>query len=71
MENIIFVAISKQSGEIMSGLHGQYAYGNIATLNRSLHQAYKHLAKDGRKTRTLYSIHEIDISMILPREINE
>ncbi|MEH7464610.1 hypothetical protein V7166_21875 [Bacillus thuringiensis] len=36
----IYVAISKNSGNVMSGIKGQYAYGDTSTIFRSLGQAY-------------------------------
>lgn len=62
MNNIIYVAISKKTGEIMSGVKGQYAFGDTASLNRSLANAYGWVArKKGLKARDLYYIEEVTV----------
>jgi hypothetical protein len=69
MSNVIYVAISKESGNVLSGMKGQHAYGDINSLKKSMGQSLSYTAKrNGVKPMDLYSIHEVDLDMILPTE---
>ena len=70
----ILVAISKETGEVLSGARGQYAYGDISRLRKSMGQELSYAAKlEGVRPKDLYSIHEIDIvkAIAVESEINE
>ncbi|WP_144498215.1 hypothetical protein [Bacillus paralicheniformis] len=41
MNNTIYIAISESSGAVLSGSNGQYAFGDIETLRRSIGQNYR------------------------------
>ena len=69
----IFVATDDDTGEVLSGARGQYAYGNVSRLRKSMGQELSYAAKvDGVKPQDLYSIHEIDIvkAIAVESEIN-
>lgn len=69
MSNVIYVAVTKDSGDIMTGNHGQHAYGSIATLRRSIGQAYKTTASYRNvKPMELYNIIEIDVDSLPQKE---
>lgn len=71
MDNIIYIAVNKKTGKVMVGAKGQYAFGDVATLGRSVGQNYRYEAKQaGIKPKEMYSVHEIDVNMILPKEDN-
>jgi len=70
----IFVAIDKDTGEVLSGASGQYAYGHVSSLRRSMGQELSYAAKvEGVKPQDLFSIHEIDIvkAIAVESEIDE
>lgn len=65
MSNIIYVAISKETGSIMSGQNGQYAFGDETTLAKSVGYAYGYTAKKkGVKAKELYYIKEIHVDAL-------
>ena len=58
----LYIAINKESGNVMSGNNGQYAYVEPGTLKRSIGQAYSWSAgKKGIKPRDLYDIISVDV----------
>lgn len=58
----LYLAISKLSGNVMCGNHGQYAYSSPATLKKSIGQAYGWQAKQkGVKPMDLYTIISVDV----------
>lgn len=59
----IYIAISKETGDVMSGAKGQYAFGDKATLGRSIGQAYGYTAqkKGFSSTKELYDVFEVDV----------
>jgi len=62
----IYVAISKATGNVMSGAKEQYAFGSTATLRRSIGQAYAYTARtQNMKPHEMYEIHEIDLDKVL------
>lgn len=66
---IIYVAINKETGGIMKGAKGQAAFDNRSTLGRSIGQNYKYEAsRKGIAVKDMYSVHEIDVAMVLPKE---
>jgi len=70
----IFVAIDDDTGEVLSGASGQYAYGNVSRLRKSMGQELSYAAKlDGVRPKDLYSVHEIDIvkAIAVESEIDE
>jgi hypothetical protein len=73
MSNIIFVAISKKTGGVMSGAKGQYAFDDKSTLKRSVNYSYQWEAnREGKHPSELYDIHEIDVAKaIAPQENKE
>lgn len=67
--NIIYVAISKKTGGVMSGAKGQYAFGDKGSLGRSVGQNYAYEArKQGIKPKDMYDIHEIDVDKAIERQ---
>jgi hypothetical protein len=64
MGQILYVAINKQTGKVMTGAKAQAAFLDKGTLGRSVGQAYKYQAK-GVKVKDLYYIHEIDLEETL------
>jgi hypothetical protein len=62
MGQILYVAINKQTGKVMTGAKAQAAFLDKGTLGRSVGQAYQYAArKEGVKVKDLYEIHEIDL----------
>lgn len=58
----LYIAINKETGNVMSGANGQYAYADPGTLKRSIGQAYGYAAgKKGVKPRDLYDIISVDV----------
>lgn len=69
MSNIIYVAIRKDNQRIIEGARWQAAFSDIATLNRSMAYVLRREARQkGVKASELYSVHEIDVTMLLPRK---
>jgi hypothetical protein len=60
--NKIYVAISKSSGSIISGVKGQYAFEDKKHLNQCMAQALGYQArKYNKKAREFYDIYLIDV----------
>lgn len=69
MNNTIFLAVRKEGEMLMVGQKGQAAFTDRTTLGRSIGYAYQHESrKKGVKTTDLYSVHEVEVSMLLPKE---
>ena len=69
---IIYVAVRKGTKQVMSGQHGQYAYGSPATLSRSIGYAYKWTASNqGVKPSELYDILEVDVDKLIAQGESE
>lgn len=67
--NLIYVAISKESKNLIIGQNGQSAFSDPGALNKSLAYKLRYQARQkGVKARELYSVHEIDVAMVLPKE---
>lgn len=64
METVkIYIAISKETGQVMSGAKGQYAYGSVASLSKSIGQDWwsrKKAKEQGVRPRDLYNVWEVD-----------
>lgn len=63
-EQKIYVAVSLETGELMSGAKGQHAYGSIQSLTKSIGQDYwtrKKAKEQGVRPRDLYKIIELDV----------
>lgn len=56
--NIIYVAISKKTGNVVSGIKGQHAFGDKASLGRSMGQVF------GKNSKARYDILEIDVDKV-------
>ena len=67
MEQIIYVAINKETGKIMSGAKGQYAFGDDSTLGRSVGQAYGKGAKEKYTIKT-FNVTEILNGVVLSKD---
>ncbi|PEZ47056.1 hypothetical protein CN367_11870 [Priestia megaterium] len=66
--SIIYVAISKDSGRVLSGQNGQYAFGDKGTLKKSVNYKYSWTAKQrGLHPSETYDIHEIDVDKAIER----
>jgi len=64
----IYVAINKETGELMPGASGQYAYGSKASLAKSIGQDWwtrKKAREKGVRPRDLYEIYELDLEKTL------
>jgi hypothetical protein len=59
MENTIYVAIDKVTKKAIGGVKGQYAFGDRASLGRSMGQVF------GKGSKERYDIHEIDLNEVL------
>lgn len=67
--NIIYVAINKETKDVINGVNGQYAYGTVGNLRKSMTHRLRWLAKSkGVKASELYSVLEIDVATLLPKE---
>lgn len=62
--NIIYVAISKETGKVMTGAKGQAAFLDKDLLRRSLGQTYH-----GAKAKEMYYIETIEISTFFNPDI--
>lgn len=66
----IYIAVSKETGEVMSGARGQHAYGSVASLTKSVGQDYwtrKKANEKGIRPRDLYDIYTIDASVVIEK----
>lgn len=62
MSKILFVAISKKDGGVITGAKGQYAFGSDEQLRRSLGQSLSYTAqRQGVRPQDLYEIHAFDL----------
>ena len=67
---VIFVAVSKETGSVFSGVNGQHAYGDMGTLRKSMSHSLSWIARSkGVKPAELYDIYEIDIATIIPNKV--
>ena len=72
MTQTIYVAVRKETQNVMSGAHGQYAYDNTSTLGRSIAQAYKYEAqRKGVKASELYDVIEVDVAELISQQSNK
>lgn len=65
-DNVIYVAVNKETGKVMGGAKGQHAFGSAAGLSRSIGQAYSYTAhKEGVKPKDLYNVVAIDVTKVI------
>lgn len=66
MISVIYVAINKETGEVMSGQKGQYAFPNKERLKKSVNYHYRYVAnRNGVDVNNMYDIYELDITKAL------
>lgn len=62
MTKILYVALSKKDGGIITGAKGQYAFGSDEVLRRSLGQKLSYTAqRQGVAPQDLYTVHAFDL----------
>lgn len=62
----IYIAISNETGRVISGVKGQYAFGDKGSLNRSLAYSLEYKArKAGVKARSFYRIYALDVTQAI------
>lgn len=70
MSNIIYVAVHKEKQTVLSGRKGQAAFFDTKSLKLSIGQSFGGFGSEARikgvDPKDLYSIHEIDVSQVLP-----
>lgn len=70
-ENIIYVALRKSNGAIMSGAKGQYSFKDKGALRSSVGQSYSYEAeKAGVKPKDLYNIYEVNLDTMTKELVN-
>lgn len=66
LNNIVYVAINKETKQVIGGAKEQYAFKNKGTLRRSVHHSLKWIAeREGIKPSDMYEIHELDLTKVL------
>lgn len=65
MANKIYVAISKETGYVITGLKGQAAFSSTGGLNKSMAQRFRYkTVKEGKKAAEYYDILPIDVDKL-------
>lgn len=66
--NLIYIAIRKENGQVMIGQKGQAAFTDKSSLGRSIGYAYQYEVKRRglKKASDLYSVLEVDVNTLLP-----
>lgn len=61
----VFIAVAKDGSGIIGGVRGQYAYLDVATLNKSMYQALKdRMKRDNKKREEYYDVYAISTEVL-------
>lgn len=63
MAKKVYVAINKETGEILDGARGQHGFSSKSGLNKSMYQRYKY-SKTVDDHRALYDVYELSAEIV-------